>query len=98
LEKPANSIFTFALQTEVAGCCHLTELLFLRQSKGKAIPVLKHHNMNKHGGVEVQLHASLTSALDKVEWSALLAGRFILGKWHLYSLDRSIMVAAWSKA
>jgi hypothetical protein len=36
----------------------------------------KHHAMKTYWGVEVQLHAYLTSALDGGEWSALRLGRF----------------------
>jgi hypothetical protein len=36
----------------------------------------KHHAMKTHWGVEVQLHAFLTSALDGGEWSASRPGCF----------------------
>jgi hypothetical protein len=32
--------------------------------------LIKHHAMKKYWGVEVQIHAFLTFALDKGEWSA----------------------------
>jgi hypothetical protein len=37
---------------------------------------LTKHNMKAYGGVEVYLHAFLTSALDGSEWSASRPGRF----------------------
>jgi len=40
----------------------------------------KHHAMKTYEGVEVQLHAILTSSLDKGEWSASRPSRFIPGK------------------
>jgi hypothetical protein len=36
----------------------------------------KHHSMKTYWGVEVLLHAFLTSALDGGEWSASRPGRF----------------------
>jgi hypothetical protein len=40
----------------------------------------KHHTMKMHGGVEVQLHAFLTSAVDGDDWSASRPGRFTPGE------------------
>jgi hypothetical protein len=37
----------------------------------------EHHTMKAYGGMEVYLHAFLTSALDGGEWSASRPGRFI---------------------
>jgi len=36
----------------------------------KMYPVLKYHTMKMYGGVEIKLHAFLTSGLDGSEWSA----------------------------
>jgi len=36
----------------------------------------KHHAMKTHGGVKVQLHAFISLALDRGEWSASHPGRF----------------------
>jgi len=38
--------------------------------------LIKHHTTKTYRGVEVQLFASLTSALDGSEWSASRPGRF----------------------
>jgi hypothetical protein len=56
----------------------------------------KHHTMNTYRGVEEQLDAFLTSALDGGKWSALCSGRVIrdnhwIGGWvwqyiYLYSI------------
>jgi len=44
---------------------------------GKGVPVLsKHHTMKTYGGMEVQLHACLTMALDRREWSASQPSHF----------------------
>jgi hypothetical protein len=37
---------------------------------------MEHHAMNRQTGVEVQLHAFLSSILDGVEWSASWPGHF----------------------
>jgi hypothetical protein len=51
----------------------------------------EHHAMEAYWGVEIQLQAFLTSALDWGEWSALHAGRFYLqGKSPCYALDRRL--------
>jgi hypothetical protein len=39
----------------------------------------KHHAVKRYGGIEVQLHHALTSALDGGEWSASRPGRFTTG-------------------
>jgi hypothetical protein len=56
-------------------------ILVLHTSKGKgkvklSLCLTKHHAMKTYWGVEVQLHAFLTSALDGGEWSASRPGRF----------------------
>jgi hypothetical protein len=38
--------------------------------KVKSLNLPKYHTMKTYGGVEVQVHASLTSALNGGEWSA----------------------------
>jgi hypothetical protein len=43
----------------------------------KAAALTEHHVMKAHWGVEVCLHAFLTSALDGGGWSASRPGRFI---------------------
>jgi hypothetical protein len=51
----------------------------------------KHHAMMAYWGVEVQLYAFLTSALDGGEWSASRPGRFTpQGKSPSYPLDRRL--------
>jgi hypothetical protein len=47
------------------------------KGKGKVARALKeHHNMKAYWGVEVQLHAFLSSVLDGGEFSASHTGRF----------------------
>jgi hypothetical protein len=41
--------------------------------------LIKHNAINTDGGEEVQLHAFLSSALDRGKWSASLPGRFTPG-------------------
>jgi len=36
--------------------------------------LIKHHAMERYGGVEVQLYVFLTSTLNKGEWSASRTG------------------------
>jgi hypothetical protein len=51
--------------------------------KGKIVPVLnefKHNAMREYGGVDVQIHIFLTSALALGEWSTSRPGRFTPGK------------------
>jgi len=48
----------------------------------------KHHAMKMQWGVEVQLHAFLSSAIDGGEWSASRPGRFTPRKSPWYPLDR----------
>jgi hypothetical protein len=54
----------------------------LTEVKGKVVPVLltEHHATKAYWGVEVSLHAFLTSALDGGEWSVSRPGRFTPGK------------------
>jgi hypothetical protein len=52
--------------------------------------VIKHHAMKTCGGVKVQLHALLTSALDGGEWSASSSGRFTAGQEPRCTLDRRL--------
>jgi len=40
------------------------------------LDITNHHAMKTYGGVEVQLHAFVTSELDGGEWSASRFGRF----------------------
>jgi hypothetical protein len=48
------------------------------KSAGEVVPVLTRYNaMKTYGGVELQLHAFLTSALDEGEWSASHPSRCI---------------------
>jgi hypothetical protein len=42
-----------------------------------SLRLIKHRSMKTYGGVEVQLPAFLTSALDRGEWSALRPGRLV---------------------
>jgi hypothetical protein len=42
--------------------------------------LIKYHTMKTYGGVEVQLHAFLTLALDGGEWLASCPSSSILGK------------------
>jgi hypothetical protein len=42
--------------------------------------ILKYHAMKTRGGVEIQLHEFLISALDGGEWSASHPGRFTPGE------------------
>jgi hypothetical protein len=42
--------------------------------------LIKYHVMKTYGGVEVQLHALFTSALDGGVWSASRIGDFIPGE------------------
>jgi hypothetical protein len=44
-----------------------------------SLHVTKHHAIKTYGGVEVQLHAFLISALDGDDWSAPRSGRFTPG-------------------
>jgi hypothetical protein len=46
--------------------------------KGKVVPVLnyKHHATKTYWGMEIKLHAFLTSALAEDEWSTLRSGLF----------------------
>jgi hypothetical protein len=48
----------------------------LTGKKGKAVL----HAMKAYGGVEVQLHAFLTSVIHGREWSSARPGRFTPGK------------------
>jgi hypothetical protein len=50
--------------------------------KGKVFPMLQLSGTpwRRNGGVEIQLHAFLTAALDRDEWSASRAGRFTPGE------------------
>jgi hypothetical protein len=57
------------------------------KSKGKGVPV---HIMKGVGGVEVQLHSFLTSALDGGEWSASRPYRFTPEKEYRYPLNRRL--------
>jgi hypothetical protein len=59
---------------------------------GKVAPVLtKQHAMKTYGGVEVELHAFLTSALDVGKWVASRPGRFTPGETApLYPLDKRL--------
>jgi hypothetical protein len=41
-----------------------------------SLHLTKHHTMKTYCGVEVQIHAFLTSALDGGEWSASQPGHF----------------------
>jgi hypothetical protein len=57
--------------------------LLISLIKGKVVPVLnliKHYAMKAYGGVDVQIHIFLTSALVGGEWSASRSGRFTPGK------------------
>jgi hypothetical protein len=55
------------------------------------IKITTHNAMKKYGGVEVQLHAFLTSALYGGEWSDSRAGRFTTHKKGCqYSLGRGL--------
>jgi hypothetical protein len=49
--------------------------------KGKAVPVLKtkHYAVKTYGGVDVQIHVFLTSALIGGEWSTSRPGPFTPG-------------------
>jgi hypothetical protein len=54
--------------------------------KVKLSLLIKHHAMKTYGGVDVQTHVFLTSALVGGEWSASRSGRFIpashwIGVW-----------------
>jgi len=46
----------------------------------RIICLIKHHTMKTCGGMEVQLHEFLTSALDGGDWSASPPGRFTPGR------------------
>jgi hypothetical protein len=46
--------------------------------------------MKKYGGVDVQIHVFLTSALVGGEWSDSRPGRFTPGKSPRYPLDRRL--------
>jgi hypothetical protein len=46
-----------------------------RNYVGKAVAVINHHAMKTYGEVEIQLHVSLTLALDGDEWLVSLPGR-----------------------
>jgi len=49
----------------------------------QSCPVLKHQVMKAYGGVDVQLHVFIASALDRTGWSAHRP----VGKGHQYPLN-----------
>jgi hypothetical protein len=52
----------------------------------------EHHTMKSYGGVEIYLHAFLTSALDGGEWSSSDPYRFTpRKKIPLYPLDKKLV-------
>jgi hypothetical protein len=63
----------------------------------ESLALSEHHTTKAYWGVEVQLHAFLTSALDGGEWSASRPGRFTPverapGKKTDYSVKQKIKV------
>jgi hypothetical protein len=52
--------------------------------------VFPDHAVKAHGGIEVQLHSFLTSALDGGEWSTSRLGRFTPGKECQYPSSRRL--------
>jgi hypothetical protein len=51
---------------------------------------IKHQTMKAYGGVDVQLHAFLTSALGRGKWSVLRPASLFPGEERWYPLDRRL--------
>jgi len=74
---------------------HYNEVLMMEMRRVELFLCLtKHHAMKTYGGVELQIHAFITSALDGGEWSASRPGRFTPGNKARYTLDR--WLAGWT--
>jgi hypothetical protein len=67
--------------------------------KGNVISVPKHQAMKAYWGLEMKLHAFLTSALDGVECSASFWPLYLRRRIHKYSLNKNPddVASAWTR-
>jgi hypothetical protein len=73
----ANLVAEIALQIPHCTLCYVMLCyVMLCYVMLRTLCLTKHHSMKTYWGVEVYLHALLTSALDGGEWSASCPGRF----------------------